>query len=443
MSVMRVAALWCAVCASCAAGTAVAQADDKEPIARARALLELLAGEQYEEFVAGGDETMKTKFSAAQARQLWASLVFQHGEYEAEESAELTRVREYDSVRFTLRFARARQQLRIVLDQRGRLSGLWLDRVEPRAVYAPPDYVRQDSFREVETTVSAGEFPLGATLTIPVGPGPYPGVVLVHGSGPHDRDETVAAHKPFRDLAWGLASRGIVVLRYEKRTKAHPQAKKADEWTLADATIDDAVAAVELLRKRAEVDARRVCVVGHSLGGVAAPYIAQRADKLAGIVIMAGSARSILDVVVDQVKYLAEHDGTVSPEEQEGIDTTNKAVAAIKAGRLEDVPPQWKTTARFFRELYELDPPAAAAELRLPILVLQGSRDYQVTAADLALWKKHLDGRQNVTIKQYAELNHLFSAGVGPSGPEEYQQPGHVDVRVIETIAAWIAARGT
>ena len=117
-----------------------AQAGEVQPIARARALLKLLVDGKYDEFVASGDDTMRASFSAQQAGQFWAMFEFQHGPYQAEESAEVTPIKEYHSVRFMLRFERARQQIRIVLDQQGRLAGLWRDQanlslpISPRAM---------------------------------------------------------------------------------------------------------------------------------------------------------------------------------------------------------------------------------------------------------------------------------------------------------------------
>lgn len=416
----------------------VAQADEIQPIARARTLLKLLVGREYDDFVASGDDTMRAAFSAQQAQQFWELFESQHGPYQAEESAEVTPIKGYHSVRFTLRFERARQQIRLVLDQQGRLAGLWRDQSESIAAYIPPSYVDRKSFREEQISVSAGKYPLAGTLTIPTGQGPYPGVVLVHGSGPHDQDETVGAQKPFRDLAWGLASRGIAVVRYEKRTKAHPTAKEPTEWTLADTTIEDAVAAAKLLRKHPAINAQQVFIAGHSLGGLAAPYIAQQDDALAGIVVLAGSARSILDLLEEQTTYLAELEDGISAEERKRIDELKRMTAAIRAGRLEDVPTVHGMPATFMAELHGLNPPMAAAQLDLRILILQGGRDYQVTRADYALWKKYLNGHKNVTFKLFDELNHLFSAGKGSSKPEEYQQPGHVDQSVIDTIAGWI-----
>ncbi len=102
-----------------------------------------------------------------------------------------------------------------------RLSGLSMRPPAPEVPYAPPDYAVAGAYTEREVTVGSGEWALPGTLTMPAGPGRFPAVVLVHGSGPNDRDETFGPNKTFKDLALGLASRGVAVLRYDKRTKVY------------------------------------------------------------------------------------------------------------------------------------------------------------------------------------------------------------------------------
>jgi len=412
--------------------------DEQRALEQARGLLRLLVAGEFERFVQQGDTVMKQNFTVEQARRIWTQLEARHGTYQAEEQAKVSEVGPYREVRFILRFEHGRQPFRIVVNHQGLLSGLWVDPAELPPEYQPPDYVDQKAFREEKVTVSAGQYRLSGTVSVPAAGGPFAAIVLVHGSGPHDEDETVGACRPFRDLAWGLASRGILVLRYEKRTRAHPLAKPADEWTLADETIDDAVAAVELLRKRPDVAAERVFVAGHSLGGVAAPYIAQRVGKLGGLILLCASARSILDLLESQTEYLARLDGKISDEEQLVIDRLKKTTTAIRAGRLEEAEPVLGMPPRYLAELHQLDPVSASAKLDLPVLLVHGGRDYQVTQADFERWQQGLAGRPKVTLRRLEGLNHLLVAGVGPSTPQEYQQAGHVDRQVIELIADWV-----
>jgi len=243
--------------------------------------------------------------------------------------------------------------------------------------------------------------------------------VLVHGSGPLDRDETVGANKPFRDLAEGLASRGIAVLRYEKRTKVYASRMGAlKDLTVQQETVEDGVKAAALLRQQPEVASRRVFVLGHSLGGYVAPRIAQQDPRLAGLILLAANVRPLDDVLTDQLQWM-------------GLAGTELEKA--KANILRALP------ATYTNDLNSYNPAEESRNLTLPMLILQGERDYQVTMKDFNLWKAALAGRSTATFRSYPALNHLFIAGQGKSVPSEYAQPGHVDGDVIDQIAGWIA----
>lgn len=414
-----------------------ARAEDS--LIRARAVWDLLAGEKYDEFAATGDETMQAGFNADQARQIWASLNFQLGKYQGVTQTNALKQGEYDAVVFVCAFERGSATIRIVLNAAGQLSGFWFDKVEPKAAYEPPDYVDPKAFREEEVTVKCGESELPGKLCIPLQGEKHPGLVLVHGSGPHDEDESIGPNKPFRDLAWGLASRGIAVLRYQKRTQKYGKEIKPDQYNLEWETIEDAVAAAALLRERPEVDPKRVFVLGHSLGGMAAPFIAEKDARLAGVVLLAANARSVLDLVIDQVEYLAKADGSVGAEEAAQIEDLKAQLALVRDGKADDVEkPILGAPAKYWADLHGRDHTAATLRLKCPILVIHGGRDYQVTRKDYDIWKSKLSERENVTIRFYDALNHLMIFGSGPSTPQEYQTPGHVDQAVVEDITAWI-----
>src|SRR5262249_23144105 len=146
--------------------------------------------------------------------------------------------------------------------------------------------------------------------------GPFPAVVLVHGSGPNDRDETILGNKPFRDLAGGLASQGIAVLRYEKRTRAHAAKLAVKTPTLDEEVTDDAVAAGKLLRRTKDVDPKRVFVLGHSLGATMAPRIGERDPDIAGLIVLAGATRPLEDLILEQVSYAFSLRGEPSEEDK-------------------------------------------------------------------------------------------------------------------------------
>src|SRR5262249_25909652 len=145
-------------------------------------------------------------------------------------------------------------------------------------------------------------------------------VVLVHGSGPHDLDETIGPNRPFRDLAWGLASKGVVVLRYDKRTHSHGGEMTEKDINVRAEVIDDAVTALALLRQQPDVDPASVFLLGHSLGGCLAPAIAKEDGKLKGVILLSGTIRPMKDVIVDQLTYLASLPGDEQAARQKALE---------------------------------------------------------------------------------------------------------------------------
>jgi dienelactone hydrolase len=427
----------CVVAASTAFAWADAASNEEQQIRRARQLFQLLVRERYEEFSAAGDETMRSKFDGAAMQRTWAPIKEKLGRYRSERSARLERVGEFESIQLVAEFERGTLTLRIVLNQEGRLSGLWFDKVELSPDRSLPPYVDRNRFREEKVTVSARQFALPGTMSIPNAPGPHAGVVLVHGAGPNDRDGKVGRRRPLRDLALGLATRGIGVLRYDKRTYKYPRAQ-ADQLAVERGTIEDVLAALRLLRQRTEIDPRRVFIVGHSGGGFLAPFIARQDGQTAGIALLAANARSLLDVILDQHEYKARLDGNFTKAEQAEVDKLRRAFEPIREGKLDEAPPLPGLPVEYLYHTHQLDAVAEVQKLTIPVLILQGERDFQVNMKDFAIWKERLADRPKTTLKSYPKLDHIFIAGEGKSRPDDYKRPGHVDVNVIEDLTAWI-----
>jgi dienelactone hydrolase len=453
MSIHRVAAslarrvLIAGVVASAVGPQAVrAQDAAQSPEARARAFVDLMADGEYDKALESFTPQMKAAMPVDRLSATWNGLTAQAGPFQRQVAASVVPRGVLSVVVVTCAFERATFDVHVTVNPANLVGGLAIRPAAQAVAYAPPAYVRPAAYKESEVTVGTGQWALPATLTMPLGPGPAPAVVLVHGSGPGDRDATVGQIKQFRDLALGLASRGIAVLRYDKRTRVHANVMRdLPGLTVKEETIDDAITAVQMLRSTSGVDPNRIVVLGHSLGGMLVPRIAAAGPPVAGFIVMAGAARPIQQAVVEQARYLAQADGVTSADEQAQIAQIEQLMARVAAlGPADASNPEriFGAAASYWLDLRGYDPPAAAAQVKQPMLVLQGERDYQVTMEELSRWKSALTNRSDVSFHSYPTLNHLFVAGTGKSVPAEYNTPGHVSEDVVRDIATWIIALG-
>lgn len=326
------------------------------------------------------------------------------------------------------------------VDGDGLLHGLRL--APPSGTWEPPAYAVPERFTEHEVTVGSGPLAVPGTLTLPKGRGPWPAVVLL-GSGPCDRDLTMGTGKPFKDLAWGLAGRGVAVARFDKVTHVHPGAGSEPGFTMADEYLPHAIAAVHLLQREPAVDPARVYVAGHSGGGKAATRVAAAEPSVAGVVSLAGDAAPLSRAAVRVARYLAELDP--GPATTAALETVSRQAALVESPGLSPATPAadllFGWPASYWLDLRGYDPVATAAGLAKPMLILQGGRDYQVTVADdLTRWRAGLAHRPDVTIRVLDADDHLFFRGEGPSKPG-YESPQHVDPAVVAEIAGWLAPR--
>lgn len=314
------------------------------------------------------------------------------------------------------------------------LIGLTYDGAEPLAT---PDYFAHNTFTEEEVTIISGDYELPATLTLPFeAEVPVPAVILVSGSGASNRDEQIGSNRPLRDLAWGLASNGIGVLRFDERTFVYGAELDMETFTIDDEVTDDVLAGIQLLRENGSINPDKIYVVGHSLGAMVAPRIGEQDPDLAGLVLIAGPARNFEDLIAEQIEYLISQ-GT--PEA--GLTSLQPVVewmTALRSGDeagIEAIPVEQKS---YLQSLVDYDQVATAQGLTMPMLILQGERDYQVTMGDFALWQDALADRDNITYISYPALNHLMMAGEGMQTPAESLKPGYVDGQVIDDIVNWI-----
>jgi len=430
------AAMLLSMSAMASAQTALSDADY---LRKSEEFLAHLDHGEFDAAVAQTNAQMRAALPAQKLSAVWTALPKQVGAAGPRGAAHLTLENGHRVVLVPLPYAHMALLARIAFEEGGAIDGFF---IVPAPTATPSKLETNAHFSESEVRVGPAEKSLGATLTLPAGAGPFPAVVLVHGSGPHDRDESIGPNKPFLDIAHGLAERGIAVLRYEKRTSARPQDYAGRNFDVNDELVNDALAAAELLKHTDHVDPARVFVIGHSLGAMMAPRIGQRAPWLAGLVLMAAPARPLQDIVPGQRRYIAALDGGIDAEEQKDIDLLEKQRDEIRNfdpahppshSLMLGLPPA------YWADLRGWDPIGVALTLKQPLLVLQGGRDYQVRPdSEFIRWQRSFAGNARATLIDYPTLTHLFMTGSEPPRPSDYDHADHVATKVIDDIAAWI-----
>ncbi|WP_415379765.1 alpha/beta fold hydrolase [Halosimplex sp. TS25] len=412
-------------------------------------------------------DTLASQMPRSTLERYWLGLTGQHGAVESVGSVEADTRDGAETLVVPVDCAEGDQPIELVVDGEGRISGLWFP-----SEYSSPDYVDESAFAERTLTLEPEGCSLPATLSVPASDDGgtttatataaattastttadgsatdtagadtadgVPGVVLVHGSGAHDRDETIYSNKPFRDIAQGLASRGVAVLRYEKRTYACDLPRS--EWAIDDIIVDDAVHALGVLREQDEVDPERAVVAGHSVGATCVPRIAERDGSVAGGAILAGNARPFTEVYPEQVKHIFEVQGGLSAREERQLSTVKQLMSAVEDGSVADDREIGPLPGIWWKTLYEYDQVATANRVDAPLFVAHGGRDFQIPI-DPALsgWREGLDDPDAHRFERYSPLSHLFQSGTEPSLTTEYVFPDNVEETLVTDLADWVA----
>lgn len=347
--------------------------------------------------------------------------------------------------------------------QAGKPLPLLLKRVKDQSELErrrPQNPVKPYPYNEEEVTYlnkAAGDT-LAATLTIPPGKGPFPAVLLITGSGPNDRDETIMGHKPFLVLSDALTRKGIVVLRADKRGIGKSTGDYANATTADFAS--DAEAGVTYLKSRPEVDPKRIGLIGHSEGGVVAPMAAVADPDVAFVVMMAGTGVPGDQIIVEQKRLIAEANGSSKADaleqaksEQELltlVETTSDEakIKKVMEDKLAGKVPETQISAEvkvvtspWYRYFLTYDPATALRKLTCPVLVLSGEKDLQVPPAqNLPAIRKALGeaGNKNAEVVEFIGLNHLFQTARTGSPAEYGEIEETISPLVLDKIANWV-----
>ena len=406
-------------------------------------MFKLLAEDKYTEAYAYFDPSFQAKVTEADLKAMWGKISEKLGKLERADVINSKTEKEFYTVVVEGKFSNDTQNFLVAFNKTEKIIGFFLQPKSQTAAYNLPAYADTTLYKEQEIQVKTPGHSLVGLLTVPKKAVNFPLVVLVHGSGPSDMDETIGANKPFKDLALGLAAQGVATIRYVKRTMVYP-ASSIGGITVKEEVLDDAVAAIALARTIPGANKNQVYLLGHSLGGMLAPRLATLSPDLAGILLLAAPARSLTDIIIEQTKYMFSRGGDTTRIGKLHLDSVISSFDKSRITSLGALKPDSSLLglpAAYWVDLNKTNQVETAKKLKQRIFVAQGANDFQVSTTDFNLWDKALSKKKKVFLKLYPTLNHLLSIQQEKGSMDQYRLPANVSSELITDIATWIKGK--
>lgn len=398
----------------------------------------LAVSNQFSNLEARFEKSVRPAYSAQSLKAGWNNAVSRSGDFRRVHNSRAYQANGLILVTVTLVMDKEAVDVQFSMNERMELTGCFF-----QPAWQEPYYVRKGSYTEVDVKAGIAPFEIECRLTIPLGMAPYPAVILVHGFGQLDMDSTVYGTRIFRDLAHGLAVRGIAVVRFHKRGWASPQFLTTNNsYTVKDEAFNDIASVIFMVLGRKDIDPARIYLAGHGLGGWMAPLLARDNPGIAGVVMLAPPARTYTEIIYDRAQSILKMDGSLSHSDINELTNIRRRADIINRSTESESD---AGTNRFFGHpvsywisMNRLDAVSAARAYRGRVLVMYGKRDFETPAKDYAVWTNALKNRQNTVFNIYDNLDHLFIRGYQKSSPEQYKYPGHFDGEALQDIALWI-----
>lgn len=372
------------------------------------------------------DDSMKTKVSELQLKEIIEKLDAQVGQFKSI----IETNNEKETYFYYSNFEKIKLDIKITLNDKNKIIGFF---------FVPHKEFHKENSLGKKFNIKSSDIELTGTILVPEKDNLKKLIIFVHGSGPNDRDETVFENKPFKNIAENLYAKGISTYRFDKRTLSNPESWN-DKSNIDDEVTNDILNIVSYFKNNTEFADYQIVVIGHSLGANLLPRIANKSNNISKIILLAGNSRPLSTLITEQYDYLYKLDPSeelkiASQKIKEQIKVLNSKSFNLNTQK-EKLP--FNMSAYYWKSILDYNPNKEIKKVKIPILILQGERDYQVSMKDFELWKTSLKNNKNATFISYPKLNHLFITGDNPSNPKEYELKGKVDEKVIDDIAKFI-----
>ena len=372
------------------------------------------------------DESIKLKVSVSLLEETVLQLESQLGKFKSIIDSN----NEKETYFFYSEFEKMKLDIKITFNEENKIIGFF---------FVPHKEFKKENSLGKELNIKSNNLELKGTLLTPENDSLKKLVIFIHGSGPNDRDETIFENKPFKDIAESLYKRGIASYRFDKKTFSNPESFN-DNSTIDEEVTIDIINIINYFKNDNQFSNYEIIILGHSLGAYLTPRIINKSNKVSKAIMLAGNARPLDKLIIEQYNYLYELNSTEDLKSELG--KLKNQISFLHSKKFnfntskENLP--LNLSANYWQSILDYNPLKEVKKVKIPMLILQGERDYQVTIKDFELWKKSLDNNKKVTFISYPKLNHLFITGDKKSEPKEYMIKGIVDEMVINDIFNFI-----
>jgi dienelactone hydrolase len=334
-------------------------------------------------------------------------------------------------------FENNNHDINVTFTDDGKISGFDLGEFTGEIPYTITD----EGIREKTIAFGSESMPLEGTLYFPEKGDNFPCVILVHDRNVGDRNGTVGQTVFFRILAQDLVKQGIAVLTYDNKMYTYEDTINTENLTVEGEVVNDVISALETVQSLEYVDGESVYILGYGEGGYFLPKIAESTPDAKGYILMAAHSSSIPDAVYNEMVTVAYSDGTITTEEQTSIN--DLALARSNIYYLNEYSEKTadellNRSQDYWLSLQDYSPTDVMKTIKKPVLVIAGTRDYEIPITEFQQWQYALSSMTNVTFKEYQGLNHVFVYGEETSTEADYETQGSIDETVITDLASFI-----
>jgi len=406
--------------------------------------IENFTTENYTESYSFFDEKIKSLVSLDQLKQTYTQLESAFGKFKNVVSIGNSKTDNLKISEIVLKFEKSLLNARIVIDSNYNVAGMFFIPTYERQTNNLISYIDTSRFVENEIEFGNKDFLIKGSLCIPNYIKSLNAVIMLSGSGPNNRDSEIGPNSPFKDIAHGLASKGIITFRFDKRTKIYGKKifQNNLDLTLNEEYYEDTDYAIEFLQNYCKINKikiKNLIILGHSQGGTVIPYILNNSkfkEDINASIFMATPARNLEVIVKEQYNYIFTLDNTLDSAEQKQLDNLDIQISNLKNNKEENLP--LGLSKQYFNSLDKNDFNGNLTKSQIPLLIMSCGKDYQVTPVELNIIENILKNNQNVNYKFYDNLNHIFIKVEGVPSPSHYNKVSNVDSQVIEDLVKWI-----